>query len=232
MGLLSGVTDVLKGTVKIATAPARAALGVAGTTLSTGGSVLSNVSEGDLIGAASAVGEGAQNQVGNVTGYFRENVDSVKQIAGGHVEFLQGGLNLLGAPVRGAARVAGAGLNAVGTGLSAAGAAATGLSGGIGVPQESPDVSTDAYLQAYGSPQPLGPTGLPYPPHVGCETPPLNNSMGGIPGTYQNLRYDISQGGPPQGFTNNLLNYGPFDGSGVPTMPTPISQFQAPPAAF
>jgi hypothetical protein len=114
MGLLSGALDAVKGVVGIATAPARTALKIAGTGLTTGGNVLGNLATGNVGGAASALSQGAQQQVGNVTGYFGENVDNVRQIAGGHVEFLQGGAGLIGTPIRGAARLAGNGLTATG----------------------------------------------------------------------------------------------------------------------
>lgn len=79
MSLLSGVLE--------------AANGVAG-----------NVAHG---GAASAALKGAKDQVGNVRGYFCENVDSVRKIAGGHLKFLNGSAGLIGNPTRGAARLNG-----------------------------------------------------------------------------------------------------------------------------
>lgn len=121
MGLISGAFEAVKGAVGIATAPARTALKVVGTGLETGGNVLGNLATGNLGGAASAVRNGAQQQVGNVTGYFTENVDNVRQIAGGHSEFVQGGVGLLGTPVRGAARLAGNGLTTTGQSLTSLG---------------------------------------------------------------------------------------------------------------
>lgn len=114
MGLLSGAFDAVKGAVGIATAPARTALSMAGTALTTGGNVVGNLATGNLGGAVSAVKNGASEQVGNVTGYFTDNVDNVRQIAGGHVEFLQGGAGLIGNPIRGAARLAGNSLTTTG----------------------------------------------------------------------------------------------------------------------
>lgn len=111
MGLLGGVADAVKGAARIATAPLRTAGKIAGTTLQTGGNVLTNVAEGDLGGAAGAVTQGVRSQVGNVAGYFGDNVQGVKEIAGGHVEFLQGGVGLIGTPIKGAARLAGNGLS-------------------------------------------------------------------------------------------------------------------------
>lgn len=123
MSLLSGVIDAAKGVANIATAPARTALSIVGTGLSTAASVVGNVAQGDIGGAASAAVGGAKDQIGNVTGYFGENVDSVKQIAGGHLDFLKGGAGLIGTPIRGAARLAG-------NGLSTAGGATTALAQG------------------------------------------------------------------------------------------------------
>ncbi len=114
MGLLSGALDAVKGAVGIATAPARTALSVAGTSLTTGGNVLGNLAKGNLGGAVSAAGQGVREQVGNVTGYFTDNLDNVKDIAGGTSEFVQGGVGLLGTPVRGAARLAGNSLTTTG----------------------------------------------------------------------------------------------------------------------
>lgn len=114
MGLFSGALDVVKGAVGIATAPARTALSMAGTSLTTGGNVLGNLATGNVGGAVSAAQQGASDQLGNVTGYFTDNVDNVRQIAGGHVEFLQGGASLIGNPVRGAARLAGNSLSTTG----------------------------------------------------------------------------------------------------------------------
>jgi hypothetical protein len=114
MGLLSGAFDVVKGAVGIATAPARTALKMAGTTISTGGNVLGNLANGNIGGAASAAGQGLKDQVGNVTGYFGERVDDVRNIAGGHAEFVQGGAGLIGTPIRGAARLAGNSLSTTG----------------------------------------------------------------------------------------------------------------------
>lgn len=48
--------------------------------------------------------QSVREQVSNVTGYFCENLSSVRQIAGGHAEFLQAGIRLLGVPVRVEAR--------------------------------------------------------------------------------------------------------------------------------
>lgn len=115
MGLISGALDVVKGAVGLATAPARTALKMAGTSLTTVGNVAGNLASGNLGGAASAVGQGAQQQVGNVTGYFTDNVDSVRGVAGGTSEFLQGGVGLLGMPTRGPARGADSGYPMGGT---------------------------------------------------------------------------------------------------------------------
>lgn len=100
MGLINGAIDVMKGALGLATSPARTALGVAGTSLSTGANVVGNLASGNVGGAFSSVADGVRQQVGNVTGYFTENLDSVRDIAGGHAEFLQGGINLLGVPAR------------------------------------------------------------------------------------------------------------------------------------
>ncbi len=74
------------------------------------------------VATTAAVG-GLDDQVGNVTGYFEVNVDRVKQIAGGHMDFLKGGAGLIGTPIRGAARLAG-------NSLSTTGAATTALAQG------------------------------------------------------------------------------------------------------
>jgi hypothetical protein len=111
MGILSGVADVVTGGARIATAPLRTGMSVAGTTLTTGGNVLGNLANGNVSGAASAVGDGVSEQAGNVSGYFQENVEGVKEIAGGHVEFLKGGANLIGTPIRGAVRAVEEGMN-------------------------------------------------------------------------------------------------------------------------
>lgn len=121
MGLLSGAFDVVKGAVGLATAPARTALKMAGTTLTTGGNVVGNLANGNLSGAASAATQGVQQQVGNVTGYFTDNVDTVRGIAGGTSEFVQGGAGLIGTPIRGAARLAGNGLTTTGGALTSLG---------------------------------------------------------------------------------------------------------------
>ncbi len=118
MGLLGGAFNAVKGVAKIATAPARTALKIAGTGLATGGAVLGNLATGNVGGAAGAVVDGVKQQAGNVSGYFTENVDSVRQIAGGHGEFIQGGLSLIGEPIKGAARLTGNSLATAGNTVS------------------------------------------------------------------------------------------------------------------
>ncbi len=114
MGLISGAFDAAKGALGLATNPARTALKIAGTSLATGGAVVGNLATGNLEGAASAATSGVKEQAQNVVGYFTDNVSNVRQIAGGHSEFLQGGVGLLGNPVRGAARLAGNSLSTTG----------------------------------------------------------------------------------------------------------------------
>ena len=118
MGLLSGAFEAVKGVAKVVTAPARTAVEIAGTALSTGGNVLGNLATGNVGGAVKAATTGAKDQVSNVTGYFTENVDSVRDIAGGHAEFLKGGVGLIGTPIKGAARLAGNGLSTSGSALT------------------------------------------------------------------------------------------------------------------
>jgi hypothetical protein len=118
MGLLDGAFKAVKGAARIATAPVRTLGKVAGTSLSTTGGVLTNVAQGDLKGAANTAVSGVKSQVGNVTGYFGDNVKGVKEIAGGHVDFLKGGVGLIGTPVQGAARLAGNGLSTGGNVVS------------------------------------------------------------------------------------------------------------------
>ncbi len=55
MGLISGAFENLKGVARIATAPARTVLSLAGEGLATSGRVLSELSESDLKGAASSL---------------------------------------------------------------------------------------------------------------------------------------------------------------------------------
>lgn len=114
MGLIDGAVKAVKGAARIATAPVRTLGKIAGTGLSTAGNVVTNVAEGDLQGAAGAAVNGVKSQVGNVTGYFGDNLKGVKEIAGGHVDFLKGGVGLIGTPVQGAARLAGNSLSTTG----------------------------------------------------------------------------------------------------------------------
>lgn len=129
MGLLSGAFNAVKGAARIATAPLRTAGKIAGTGLATAGGVLQNVAEGDLSGAAEVAKQGFKSQVGNVGGYFSDNVTGVKEIAGGHVDFIKGGVGLIGTPIQGAARLAGNSLTSTGNVVSEL---ATGDIGGAG----------------------------------------------------------------------------------------------------
>lgn len=110
MGLLGGALRAVKGAANIATAPLRTAAKVVGTGLATSGNVLTNVAEGDLGGAVNAAKTGVGQQVGNVADYFQDNVNGVKDVVGGHGDFLKGGVGLIGTPIQGAARIAGNGL--------------------------------------------------------------------------------------------------------------------------
>ncbi len=118
MGLIQGAFKSLKGAVSIATAPGRTALKMLGTGLETNGKVLGELATGDLKGAFDAGVTGAKKQVGNVTGYYKEQVGNVKDVAGGHAEFVQGGVGLIGTPIQGAARLAGNGLSTTGDTLT------------------------------------------------------------------------------------------------------------------
>ena len=118
MGLLSGAFNAVKGAARIATAPIRTAGKIAGTGLATAGGGLQNVAEGDLSGAAQTAKQGFKSQVGNVGGYFSDHVTGVKEIAGGHVDFLKGGVGLIGTPIQGAARLAGNSLASTGNVVS------------------------------------------------------------------------------------------------------------------
>ncbi|MCA9778182.1 MAG: hypothetical protein KC800_15755 [Candidatus Eremiobacteraeota bacterium] len=118
MGLIDGALKAVKGVARVATAPVRTLGKIAGTGLSTAGGVLTNVAEGDLKGAAGTAVNGVKSQVGNVTGYFGENVKGVKEVVGGHVDFLKGGVGLIGTPVQGAARLAGNSLSTTGNVVS------------------------------------------------------------------------------------------------------------------
>lgn len=114
MGLISGAFKSLKGAASFVTAPARTALKMVGTGLETNGKILGELATGDVKGAIDAGVTGAKKQVGNVTGYYKEQVGNVKQVAGGHQEFVQGGVGLIGTPIQGAARLAGNSLSTAG----------------------------------------------------------------------------------------------------------------------
>lgn len=114
MGLIDGALNAVKGVAKIATAPVRTLGKVAGTGLTTAGNVVTNLAQGNVQGAAGAAVGGLKSQVGNVTGYFGEQVEGVKDVAGGFGSFVQGGVGLIGTPIQGAARVAGNGLSTTG----------------------------------------------------------------------------------------------------------------------
>jgi hypothetical protein len=107
MGLISGALDSVKGAARIATAPLRTLGKMAGTSLKTTGSVIGNLATGNLGGAVDAAGNGVSEQIGNVKGHFGEGVKGLKEIVGGHAEFVQGGVGLIGTPIKGAARLAG-----------------------------------------------------------------------------------------------------------------------------
>jgi hypothetical protein len=184
MGLFDGALDVVKGTANIVTAPVRTAMEVTGTTLTTGGNVMNNLAEGNVSGAVGAVGDGVSEQVGNVKGYFQDNINGVKDIAAGHFEFLKGGVSLIGAPIRGAARLASGGMALAGGAMTLAGAGMTGLANGnlggcdcqcsCSEGQEQYGSTPPGYAygggQSYGAPQayygeqPYGPSPYPMPP--------------------------------------------------------------------
>lgn len=142
MGLLGGAFNAIKGAARIATSPLRTALKMTGTTLATGGNVVTELAEGDLKGAAGVAVGGVKTQVGNVTGYFGDNLTGVKEVAGGFGSFVGGGLGLIGTPILGAARLTGNGLATTGNTLNelgqgdvggAAAAYAQGQGNGLGI---------------------------------------------------------------------------------------------------
>ncbi len=118
MSLLSGIGDIAKGAVGIATTPLRKGLEIAGTGLETGGKVLGNLAEGDLAGAASAAANGTVQQVKNVVSTPGEVLGDAKEMAGGYGDVLTSGVKLVGEPVRGAARLVGNGLETSGSTLT------------------------------------------------------------------------------------------------------------------
>lgn len=114
MGLLGGAFDAVKGAARIATAPLRTGMKMAGDGLNSTGKSLEKLGEGDLKGAGSALVDGAKEQADNVKNHFGEYGKGAKEIVGGHVEFIQGGVGLIGTPVKGAVRLAGNGLSSTG----------------------------------------------------------------------------------------------------------------------
>lgn len=118
MGLIQGAFKSISGAASIVTAPARTALKMVGTGLETNGKVLSELATGDIGGAIDAGVNGVKKQAGNVTGHFSDQIGNVRQIAEGHGEFLQGGVGLIGTPIKGAARLAGNGLSTAGNTVS------------------------------------------------------------------------------------------------------------------
>lgn len=125
MGLFGGIKKAAGGALKIVTAPAATVAKVAGTGLETTGKVLGELATGDVKGAAGAAADGVKKQAGNVGGYFTQQFNGVKDVAGGTAEFVGGGFKLIGEPVKGAARIASAplrsGAQMVGTGLETSG---------------------------------------------------------------------------------------------------------------